>query len=175
MRKITSAFITLVLLCLVQTVFAQEEIIETRQEMADQLSAVKKAAADSNWTGATDSFNKAKDAWQNQVKPILTEDSEKAKPRFTEYFDRIGEVEKGLDELGQILAGQKQGEVETKVNQIIWSISHHPKGFEVGPFTYSVWDWVFGLGIGGGFCVFAIVFGLYLRRSYYRRYKKGLD
>jgi hypothetical protein len=156
-------------------VFAQEKIIETRQEMANHLSAVKMAAADSNWTAATDSFNKAKDAWQSQVKPILTEDNEKAKPRFTEYYERIGEVEKGLDELGQILASQNQVEVESKVNQIIWSISHRPKGFEVGPFTYTVWDWVFGLGIGVGFCIFAISFGLYLRRSYYRRYKKGID
>jgi soluble cytochrome b562 len=175
MRKIISVFIPVVLLGLVQTVFAQEEIIETRQEMADHLSAVKKAANAPDWAAAIESFNKAKEAWQNQVKPILTDDHEKASPRFTEYFDRIGEVEKELDELGQILASQKQGEVETKVNQIIWSISHHPKGFEVGPFKYSVWDWVFGLGIGGGFCIFAIVFGLYLRRSYYRRYKKGLD
>jgi predicted metal-binding transcription factor (methanogenesis marker protein 9) len=112
----------------------------------------------------------------DQVKEILREKGvkkiEDAPGKFKEYVDRIDQVEAGLAELRRLLKDNKSEEVPAHVNAIIWSISHHPRGFDVPPPVYKWWDWVFGLGIGLGWCVFAIFFGLYLRRSYYRRYKR---
>ena len=171
MRKVILLLVAVSTLLLAQSAIAQEKIIDVRQEMADNLTSVKTAVKDNDWVAAQDSFDKAKDTWQNEVKPLLVEDQKEEKPRFQEYFGRIGEVEENLDKLAQLVAG-RDAEIESQVNAIIWGISHHPKGFDVGPPKYSAWDWVFGLGIGLGWCVFAIFFGLYLRRSYYRRYAK---
>jgi hypothetical protein len=171
MRRIISLLVAVAVLLLAQTLFAQEKIIDVRQEMADHLTEVKTAVSDNDWAKALSSFNKAKDVWQNEVKPLLIED-DKTEKRFSEYFGRMSEVEEDLNSLAQLLQSRKDTEIESQVNAIIWGLSHHPRGFEVGPPKYSVWDWVFGLGIGLGFCLFAVVFGLYLRRSYYRRYGK---
>lgn len=171
MRKIIPLLVAATILLLAQGAIAQEKIIDVRQNMADALTAVKTAVSQNDWAEALSSFNSAKSIWEDDVKPLLVED-EKTEKRFLEYFGRIGEVEDGLNSLGQILAAQSTQEVEPKVNAIIWSISHHPRGFDVPPPVYQWWDWVFGLGIGLGWCVFAIFFGLYLRRSYYRRYKR---
>jgi len=171
MRKIILLLVVVSTLLLAQSAIAQEKIIDVRQEMADNLTSVKTAVKDNDWVAAQDSFDKAKDTWQNEVKPLLVEDQKEEKPRFQEYFGRIGEVEENLDKLAQLVES-RGAEIESQVNAIIWGISHHPKGFDVGPPKYSAWDWVFGLGIGLGWCVFATFFGLYLRRSYYRRYAK---
>ncbi|MHC4104074.1 MAG: hypothetical protein ACYSR9_03980 [Planctomycetota bacterium] len=171
MTRITYLMAVVSVLLLAQTLLAQEKIIDVRQEMADNLTEVKEAAARDDWAGAQNSFNKAKQTWQNEVKPLLVED-QAGKKRFSEYFGRMDEVEAGLNDLTQLLQTKKQPEIESKVNAIIWSISHHPRGFDVPEPRYSTWDWVFGLGIGLGFCLFAVVFGLYLRRSYYRRYAR---
>jgi hypothetical protein len=171
MRKIISLFAAATILFFAQNAIAQEKIIDVRQNMADALTSVKTAVSQNDWAEALSSFNSAKDIWDNEVKPLLTED-EKTDKRFLEYFGRIGEVEDGLSSLAQLLAAKNTEEIEPKVNAIIWSISHHPPGFDVPKPVYQWWDWAFGLGIGLGWCVFAIFFGLYLRRSYYRRYKR---
>ena len=178
------------LLLLVQTVVAQQDellFIDVRQELADNLTAVKNAVKDDNWANAQQSFDQAKEEWENKVKPMIVEgrneEIEKAREegienpqdapgRLKEYSDRIGEVEGNLNKLAQLLISQEDEEIETTINAIIWAISHQPRGFDLPHRRYSVWDWVFGLGIGGGFCIFAVVAGLYLRRSYYRRYQK---
>ncbi len=172
MRKIAPLLVAATILFLAQNAIAQEKIIDVRQNMANELTSVKTAVSGNDWAEALSSFNKAKDIWQNEVKPLLVEDEKAEKPRFLEYFGRIDEVEEGLSGLAQSLQSSKETEIETKVNAIIWSISHHPRGFDVPEPVYKWWDWVFGLGIGLGWCVFAIFFGLYLRRSYYRRYKR---
>jgi len=171
MRKIIPLLLAATILLLAQDTIAQEKIIDVRQNMADALTSVKTAVSQNDWAEALSGFNSAKDIWNNEVKPLLIED-EKTDKRFLEYFGRIGEVEDGLNSLGQLLAAKSTEEIEPKVNAIIWSISHHPRGFDVPEPVYKWWDWVFGLGIGLGWCVFAIFFGLYLRGSYYRRYKK---
>ncbi len=147
MRKVILLLVAVSTLLLAQSAIAQEKIIGVRQEMADNLTSVKTAVKDNDWAAAQDSFDKAKDTWQNEVKPLLVEDQKEEKPRFQEYFGRIGEVEENLDKLAQLVES-RDAEIESQVNAIIWGISHHPKGFEVGPPKYSVWDWVFGLGIG---------------------------
>ena len=178
------------LLLSAQTVFAQMDelaFIETRQKLADNLTAVKDSAKNNNWTNAQESLELAKKIWETDVLPMVMdgrkEEIEKAgqagvenpqdvEGKFKEYFGRIGEVEANLTKLPQLLTSQNVDEIETTINAIIWAISHQPRGFNVPPRTYSVWDWTFGLGIGIGFCIFAVVSGLYLRRSYYRRYQK---
>jgi hypothetical protein len=94
----------------------------------------------------------------------------KADEQFREYLERMAEVDEHLLSLSQSLEKKEAPQIEPEVNAVIWAISHHPRGFDVPQPRYSAWDWVFGLGIGIGFCLVAVVFGLYLRRSYYRRY-----
>jgi len=146
MRKVILLLVAVSTLLLAQSAIAQEKIIDVRQEMADNLTSVKTAAKNNDWAAAQDSFDKAKDTWRSEVKPLLIED-EKTEKRFLEYFGRINEVEDGLNKLAQLVES-RDAEIESQVNAIIWGISHHPKGFDVGPPKYSVWDWVFGLGIG---------------------------
>ncbi|UCE99428.1 MAG: hypothetical protein JSV82_09765 [Planctomycetota bacterium] len=178
------------LLLFVQTVVAQQDelkFIEFRQEFADNLTSVKNAVRENDWVTAQQSFDQAKDEWENQVKPMIVEgrqeeiekarqegieNPEDAPGKLKEYSDRIGEVEENFSKLAQLLKNKEVQGLELTINAIIWGISHQPRGFDIPHRTYSVWDWVFGLGIGGGFCIFAIVAGLYLRRSYYRRYQK---
>jgi len=178
------------LLLFVHTANAKQDelaFIETRQKLADNLTAVKDSAKNNNWTNAQESLELAKKIWETDVLPMVmdgrkeeiekagqagVENPQDAEGKFKEYSDRIGEVEANLTKLPQLLTSQNAGEIETTINAIIWAISHQPRGFKVPHRTYSVWDWTFGLGIGLGFCLFAVVSGLYLRRSYYRRYQK---
>lgn len=158
-------------LILAPNISAQERFIDVRQMMADELTSVKTSVANQDWMKAKESFQEANTVWLNEVKPLIVE-GVKTNEQFQEYFDRIREVEKNLNDLDLLLAGQKVQEIESKTNAIIWAISHRPRGFDVPQPRYSTWDWIFGLGIGIGFLVFAIYFGLYLRKSYYSRYKK---
>jgi hypothetical protein len=137
--------------------------------MADRLTDVKNDIRDADRTAARNDLAEAKKIWEAEVRPMIS-DGVKTNGQFQEYYDRIQEVEQNLDLLAAGLEAGETGRIETLVNAAIWAISHHPRGFDVPPPHYTIWDWVFGLSIGLGFCVFAVVFGLYLRRSYYRRY-----
>jgi hypothetical protein len=172
MRKAIFLFIALGVLSFVRNSLAQEKFIDVRQEMANRLTTVKTAAvAKTDWASALENFSKAKEIWESEVKPMINEGVKKDE-QFREYFRRMPEIEANLNSLAQILEDKNTEGIESKVNAVIWGISHHPRGFDVPNPRYSIWDWVFALGIGVGFCIFATFFGLYLRRSYYRRYKK---
>jgi hypothetical protein len=159
-------------LLLVQFAFGQEKFIDVRQNMANRLTEVKTAVKNNDWAAARENFEKAKSIWGQDVKPIITE-GVKTDSQFQEYFNRIAEVEDNLEAVSRAIDAQAAGDIEAKVNAAIWGISHHPRGFDLPKPRYSVWDWIFGLGIGVGFCLFATLFGLYLRKSYYRRYPKA--
>jgi len=174
MRKSVIVLAGLLFLFVVTAARGQEKFIDVRQSMADNLTAVKTAVKAADWTAALEKFGKAREIWEAGVKPIIL-GGVKSDTQFQEYFGRIGEVETGFGVIGQLLESRNGAEVEAKVNAVIWGISHHPRGFNVPEPRYTVWDWVFGLGIGLGFLVFAIFFGLKLRRSYYRRYLKTPD
>ena len=163
----------LAVLVLAGAVAAQERFIDVRQAMADSLTAAKTAAAKSDWAAAGSSVEAARTIWARDVKPLIVE-GVKTSSDFREYADRIGEVEADLEAASSAAAAQDAAGLAAKINAAIWGISHHPRGFDVPPPRYSTWDWVFGLSIGIGFCVFAIWFGLYLRRSYYSRYPKAV-
>jgi len=171
MRKVPFLLAVMVLFFFAQTIVAQEKFIDVRQAMADSLTSVKTAVKNNDWDGALANFQKGKSTWEQEVKPMITE-GVKTDTQYEEYFKRIAEIEGNLNNLAQSLEARKSEDIEPKVNAIIWGISHHPRGFAVPKPRYTAWDWVFGLGIGIGFCLLATVFGLYLRRSYYRRYKK---
>ena len=171
MRKAIFLFIALGVLSFALNSRAQEKFIDVRQEMANRLTAVKSAAAKTDWASALENLARAKDIWLGEVKPMINEGL-KTDEKFSEYFKRMPEIEANLNSLAQILEDKNTEGIESKVNAVIWGISHHPRGFDVPNPRYSIWDWVFALGIGVGFCIFATFFGLYLRRSYYRRYKK---
>jgi len=171
MRKAIFLLVTPGVTCFVRNSLGQETVIDVRQEMANKLTAVKTAAVKNDWTSALESFAGAKEIWRSEVKPMITE-GVKTNEQFQEYFKRLAEIEENLSSLAQILEDKGREKIESKANAIIWGISHHPRGFDVPEPRYSIWDWVFGLGIGIGFCIFVIIFGLYLRKSYYRRYKK---
>jgi hypothetical protein len=171
MRKAIFLLVTLGAICFVRNSLAQEKFIDVRQEMANKLTAVKTAAAKNDWAAALENFTRAKEIWQGEVRPMITE-GVKTNEQFREYFKRMAEIEENLNILVQILEGKNTEGIESKANAVIWGISHHPRGFDLPQPRYSAWDWVFALVIGLGFCIFATVFGLYLRKSYYRRYKK---
>ena len=171
MRKLFFLFAFVVLLIFDRQSFAQEKFDETREEMASYLTSIKKAAKESIWDEALTSLKDAKNIWYNQIKVLIVQDQEKGK-RFQEYFNRMDEIEANLDNIEKILDEKNLHEIESAINQTIWSISHHPRGFEVPKPKNTVWDWVFALTIGIGYCIGITFFGLYLRKSFYRRYKK---
>ena len=171
MRKIMSLLKVFIILFFVQNIIAQERFIDVRQDMADNLSSIKIAVEKSDWEEARKSFQKALNIWQQEIKPMIVE-GVKTDEQFQEYFDRLDEIDRDFQNLSQLLGNTEDSKIEAQVNALIWGISHHPRGFDVPNPRYSIWDWIFGLGIGIGFCLFAIFFGMYLRRSYYRRYEK---
>jgi hypothetical protein len=149
----------------------QERFNDVRQGMADLLTAVKTASSSADYDAARTDLAGALRVWTEDVKPFILE-GVRTNDQFQEYFDRIPEVEAGLAEIArEIERGDRQA-VESRANAIIWAISHHPRGFDIPQPRYTAWDWVFGLTIGIGFCILAVVSGLYLRRSYYRRYSR---
>jgi len=167
-RLITAALI----LFIAGTVFAQEKFIDVREDMAKNLTQVKKLAGESKWEEAKAALLTAKDIWNNEVKTLILEDQNKEK-RFSEYFNRMNKIETNLENVSVPLKGEDVVEIEKSVNAAIWSISHHPAGFNVPSREYTVGDWIFGLSIGFGTIILAIFFGLYLRRSFYKRYAKA--
>jgi len=170
-RKIIPFLLILSFLFFAHAVLSQERFNDVRQQMADHLTAVKTWLRANDREGAKKRFDEAQKVWETDVKRMITE-GVKTNDQFQEYFDRMTEVDEHFAALAQELESGEAPKVESRVNAIIWAISHHPRGFKVPPPRYTMWDWVFGLSIGIGFCVFAIVFGLHLRRSYYRRYQK---
>jgi len=153
--------------------YSQERFIDVRQKMADALTQVKNDALLANWSKVETSLAEVENIWLTEVKPMITEEVKKDS-QYQEYLNRLEEVEMNLNRLKETLKSRDQDKMETLVNATIWAISHHPRGFKVPPPRYSIWDWVFALTIGLGFCFLAIWFGLYLRRSYYRRFPKGI-
>lgn len=190
MRKFIILLVAVTLFFSVRTAFAQVDelaFIEERQAFADNLTAVKTAVRAGDWPLAQQNFDEARKGWESDVKPMIVEgrgaEIEKARQagvenpeaeegKLKEYSDRAGAIEENLNKIALLLQSKKSEEIEPTINATIWAISHQPRGFDIPHRTYSVWDWVFGLGIGLGFCVFAIITGLYLRRSYYRRYQR---
>lgn len=171
MRKTISAAFVLGLWIASPPCFCQEKFNDVRQNMADLLTAVKEASRSGDLGSAGRDLSAAVKAWTEEVKPLVLE-GVRTNDQFQEYFDRIPEVEGGLAALaGEIERGDAR-QVETRVNAVIWGISHHPRGFDIPQPRYTAWDWVFGLSIGIGFCILAVFSGLYLRRSYYRRYSR---
>src|SRR4030042_4269749 len=79
----------------------QEKFIDVRQNMADNLSGVKTAVKEADWDGALEKFRTARQIWEVDVKPIITE-GVKSDTQFQEYFDRIGEGEAGLNSTGTL-------------------------------------------------------------------------
>jgi hypothetical protein len=171
MRRRNLFLLAFSFLFLSQVGLSQEKFNDVRQQMADHLTAVKTSLRANDRQVAMGHFAAAKRVWEDDVKPMITE-GVKTNSQFQEYFDRLAEVDGHFVSLAQELESGEVKQVESRVNAMIWAISHHPRGFKVPPPRYTAWDWVFGLGIGVGFCVFAAFFGLYLRRSYYRRYQK---
>jgi hypothetical protein len=149
----------------------QEKFNDVRQGMADFLTAVKTDSNTADFDSAGRNLAAALRVWTEDVKPLILE-GVRTNDQFREYFDRIPEVETGLDVLARDIARGDREAVESRANAIIWAISHHPRGFDIPQPRYTAWDWVFGLSIGLGFCILAVVSGLYLRRSYYRRYSR---
>jgi len=171
MKKSVPIVLLLALPLVLQPGFGQEKFNDVRQQMADRLTAVKTAVRDADRAAAQINLAEAKKTWEAEVKPMIV-DGVKTNAQFLEYSNRIQDIETNLTALAAELEAGEAGRIEALVNAVIWAISHHPRGFDVPPPRYTAWDWVFGLGIGIGFCVFAVVFGLYLRRSYYRRYAR---
>jgi hypothetical protein len=171
MRTTGRCVLLLSLLVFGRMTFGQEKFNDVRQFLADSLTGVKTAARAADLAAARKDLKAALEAWENDVKPMIVE-GVRTNSQFQEYFDRMGDVDTNLAALAVELEEGDSQKIETRVNATIWAISHHPRGFSVPPPRYTIWDWVFGLGIGLGFCVFAIIFGLHLRRSYYRRYAR---
>jgi hypothetical protein len=149
----------------------QEKFNDVRQSMADFLTAVKASSSSSDFATAGRNLAAAVRTWTEDVKPLIVE-GVRTNDQFQEYYDRVPEVESGLEAISREIDLADRQAVETEVNSVIWAISHHPRGFDIPQPRYSAWDWVFGLSIGIGFLVLAIASGLYLRRSYYRRYSR---
>jgi hypothetical protein len=149
----------------------QERFNDVRQSMADLLTTVKTASGSADFDSARRDLSAALRVWKEDIKPLILEGI-RTNDQFQEYFDRIPEVETGLAELDLEIGRNDRQAVESRVNAVIWAISHHPRGFDIPQPRYTAWDWVFGLTIGIGFCILAVVSGLTLRRSYYRRYSR---
>ncbi len=171
MKRINLFLVIVTVLLFSQPGVGQERFNDVRQQMADHLTAVKSSLRANERQAALAHFGEAKKIWEAEVKPMITE-GVKANDQFQEYFDRMAELDGHFVSLAQELESDGLLQIESRVNAMIWAISHHPRGFKVPNPRYTVWDWVFALGIGIGFCVLAMVFGLHLRRSYYRRYQK---
>lgn len=171
-RLRAAAAVAALFLAAVPGVLAQERFIDVRQAMADRLTEGKAAAAKGDFDAARASLDLGREAWTRDVKPMIEENAPK-NADYKEYLDRIGAVEADLAAASEALAARDAAGFEKRVNAAIWGISHHPRGFSVPAPRYTAWDWVFALGIGLGFCGFAIWFGLYLRRNYYSRYPRA--
>jgi len=118
MKKILCLGTLLILLFFSRFSSAQEKFIDVRQNMADSLTGVKTAVKAGDWTAARRSFDKAKTAWTQDVKPLITE-GVKTDAQFQEYFNRISEVEANMDAVAAGLEAQKADDIEAKVNAAI--------------------------------------------------------
>jgi len=172
MKKIICLTAIILMLFVAGNAVAQEKFIDVREDMAKNLTQVKKLADEAKWEDAKTTLLTAKDIWANEVKTLILEDQNKGK-RFSEYFDRLAVIETNLEDISSYLTAKDAAKTEETVNATIWSISHQPAGFKTPPQEYTAGDWIFGLSIGFGTIILAIVFGLYLRRSFYKRYAKA--
>lgn len=131
---------------------------DSRQAMANELTACKESANGGDWTEASSHLNSAKGIWANDVKPTFIQEDN--------YKNRTSAVEKYLNYLTSDVSSRNMQNLEYNANQAIWAISAQPEGFNVPAPEYTIWDWVFAMAIGIGFNIGAVAAGLYLRKTY---------
>jgi len=172
MKKIIYLIALMLALLVAGNAVAQEKFIDVREDMAKNLTQAKKLAGEANWKEAGALLATSNDTWNNEVKPLILEDQNGSK-RFTEYFNRLAEIETNLSNIASALNKMDAEKAKEAVNATIWSISHQPAGFNAPYRAYTTGDWIFGLSIGFGTIFLSIWFGLYLRKSFYKRYAKA--
>ncbi|MDD5502012.1 MAG: hypothetical protein PHH26_00940 [Candidatus Thermoplasmatota archaeon] len=131
---------------------------DSRQKMANELTACKTAANGGDWTGAKSHLDLAKAVWNGEVKSTFSQDEK--------FKDRTSTVEKYLTYLTSDVSSKNAGNLNYNANQTIWAISAQPEGFKVAAAQYTVWDWVFAMAIGIGFNIGVIAAAMYLRKTY---------
>jgi hypothetical protein len=148
-----------------QTVFDQE-----RENMAMDLTQIKILTEKNNWLKSDSLLQSVQSRWKEEVLPIILEDHMDEK-RFDQYYQRIDRIDQQLNLIENQIKNRQKKDLDSLVNLTIWSISHHPRGFDVPEERYTLKDWIFGLSIGFGYLLFAILFGLHLRRTFYKEIK----
>ncbi len=172
MKKIKRAIFLAVVGISILSLFLQPitaELLDDLGYMADELTRCKGAAQDERWEKAQQHYDNALARWGG-IKPRLKEDeSEVGRNRI----DRILEVDKELENIKNSINETSIQNLTTHVNRCIWAISYQPDGFKAPEDNFTLSDWILALVIGLGFDVFAIAFGLHLRRIYRRGGYKG--
>ena len=156
-KKITLAIFVLAIVLLSSPTSAA--YLDDLEEMANQLTKCKDSAMDGEWSDAQDYYKNIILLW-GRVKSQFEEDENRK--------ERVGEVDQNLSLIDEAIGKENATVVSDHVNKCIWAISYQPDGFNAPEDGFTLNDWVLALVIGLGFDVFAIAFGLHLRRTYRR-------